>query len=83
MNPPRGRHHTRQEGVGGALPVGICLAVPRHLGARSGLKELVDIGVAQLSVAAHVREVVAAEFVSAGNVDDQMPIATKFGILDE
>jgi hypothetical protein len=44
---------------------------------------LVNIGVAQLPVAAHVPEVVAAELVGAGNVDDQMPIGTNVGILDE
>ena len=54
-----------------------------HLGAFCGLEELVDIGVAQLHVAAHVPEVVAAELVGAGDVDDQMPIATNGGILDE
>jgi hypothetical protein len=52
VNPPRGRHDTRQKGVCGALPVGIRLAIPGHLGARSGLEELVDIVVAQLPVAA-------------------------------
>ena len=63
--------------------VGTCLAEPRHLGARSGLEELVDIGVAQLSTVAHVPEVGAAELVGAGNFDDQMPIATDVSILDE
>ena len=67
MNPTRGRHDTRQKGVCGAL-IGICLAVPRHLGACRGLEELVDIGVAQLTIAAHVPGVVAAELVGAGNV---------------
>lgn len=43
VNPPRGRHATRQKGVCGALPVGIRLAIPGHLGARSGLEELVPI----------------------------------------
>jgi hypothetical protein len=83
VNPTRGRHDTRQKGVFGALPVGICLAVPCHFGACSGLEELVDIGVAQLPVAAYVPEVVAAELVGAGNVDEQMPVATNVGILDE
>ena len=46
VNPTRGRHDTRQKGVCGALPVGICLAVPCHLGACRGLEELVDVGVA-------------------------------------
>jgi hypothetical protein len=40
------------------------------------LEELVDIGVAQLPVAAHVPEVVAAELMGAGNVDDQMSMTT-------
>ena len=75
VNPPRGRHDTRQKGVCGALPVGICLAVR----ASSGLEELVDIGVAQLPVAADVPEVVAAEPVGRY----QMPVATNVGILDE
>ena len=83
VNPPRGRHDTRQKGVCGALPVGIRLAIPGHLGARSGLEELVDIVVAQLPVAANVPAVVAAELVGAGNVDDQMPVTTHVGILEE
>jgi len=76
VNPPRGQHDTRQKGVCGALPVGIRLAIPGHLGARRGLEELVDIVVAQLPVAANVPAVVAAELVGAGNVDDQMPDAS-------
>ena len=83
VNPTRGRNDTRQKSVGGALPVGICLAVPCPLGACRGLEELVDIRVAQLPVAAHVPEVVAADLMGAGNVDDQMPITTNVGILDE
>ena len=83
VNAPRGRHDTRQEGVCGARPIGIRLAVPCHLGARSGLEELVDIVVAELPVAANVPAVVAAELVGAGNVDDQMPVTTNVGILDE
>ena len=75
VNAPRGRHDARQEGVCGALPVGIRLAIPCHLGA-CGLEELVDIVVAQLPVAANVPAVVAAELVGAGNVDDQMPVTT-------
>ena len=68
VNPTRGRHDTRQKGVCGALPVGICLAVPCHLGACSGLEELVDIGIAQLPVEVHVPEVIAAELVGAGKM---------------
>ena len=83
VNPTRGRHDTGQEGISGAQPVGIGLAIPCHLGALRGLEELVDIGVEQLPVVAHVREVVAAELLGAGNVDDKMPIATNVGILDE
>ena len=83
VNPARGRHDTRQKGVCGARPVGIGFAVPGHLDARRCLEEPVDIGVAQLPVAAHVPEVVAAELVGAGNVDDQMPVTTNVGILDE
>ena len=55
----------------------ISLAVPRHLGARSGLKELVDIGVAQLPVACNVPAVVAREPVGAGNVDGQYASAAR------
>ena len=83
VNPPRGRHDTRQKGVCGALPVGIRLAMEGHLGELRGLEELVDIVVAQLPVAANVPEVVAVELVGAGNVDDQMPVTTNVGILDE
>ena len=61
VNPNRGRHDTRQKGVSGALPVGVCLAVSGHLGACRGLEELVDIGIAQLPVAAHVPEVTAPD----------------------
>ena len=43
MNPTRGRHDTRKKGVCGALPVGVCLAVPCHLGECCGLEELVDL----------------------------------------
>ena len=35
VNAARGRHDTRQKGVCGALQVGIRLAIPCHLGARS------------------------------------------------
>ena len=52
VNPSRGRHDTRQKGVGGARQVGIRLTIPCHLGARSGLEELVDVVVAQLPVVA-------------------------------
>ena len=47
------------------------------------LEELVDIGLAQLPVAAHVLEVVCAKLVGAGNVDDQMSVTANVGILDE
>ena len=50
---------------------------------RRGLEELVDIRVAQLPVAAHVCEVVAAELVGASNANDHMPISTDVGVLDE
>ena len=55
----------------------------RHLGARSCLKELVDIRVAQLPVAGDVCADVATELVGAGNVDDQVSVTTNVGILDE
>ena len=71
------------KGVCGALPVGIRLTIPCHLGARRGLEELVDVVVAQLPVADKVPAVVAAELVGAGNVNDQMPVTTKVDILDE
>ena len=56
VNAPRGRHDTRQEGVCGALPVGIRLTIPCHLGARRGLEELVDVVVAQLPVVEDTNE---------------------------
>jgi hypothetical protein len=76
VNSTRGRHHAGQKGVSDTLPAGIGLAIPCHLGARRGLETLVDIGVAELPIAAHVRDVVAAELLGADNVDDQMPIVT-------
>ena len=33
-----------------ARSVGICITVPRHLGACRGLEDLVDIGVAKLTI---------------------------------
>ena len=83
VNPPRGGHDARQKGVLGARPGGISVTVPIHLGERSGLKELVDIGVAQLPVAGDVLPVVATELVGAGNVDDEVPVTADIGILDE
>ena len=68
MNPTRARHDARQKGVCSALPVGICLAVPCHLGAFRGLEYHVGIGVAQLPIMAHVPEVVVSELVVAGNL---------------
>ena len=59
------------------------ITIPRHLKARRVLEELVDVGVAQLPVAAHVPEVVAAELLGAGNIYYHMPVATNVGILDE
>ena len=50
-----------QKGVSSARSVGIGVTIPCHLGVRRVLEELVDIRVAQLPVAAHVREVVAAD----------------------
>ena len=59
VNPTRGRHDTRQKGIGGAWSFGVSLAVSCKLGACHGFEELVDIEVAQLPVAAHVPEVLA------------------------
>ena len=73
VNPTRGRHDAGQEGVSSARPVGIAIVIPRHLGARRLLQEPVDIRVAQLPVAAHVREMVAAELVDEGSVSNHMP----------
>ena len=50
---------------------------------RRGLEELVDIRVAQLPVAAHVREVVAAELVDEGNINHHMPTIIEVGVLDD
>jgi hypothetical protein len=71
VNPARGRHGAGQKGASSARSAGRGVTILRHLGARFGLEELVDIGVAELPVAAHVREVVAAELVGAGNVNDR------------
>ena len=59
MNPTRGKHDTGQEGVSSARQVGIAITIPCHLDARLGLEELVDVGVAQLPVAAHARDILA------------------------
>ena len=83
VNPPRGGHDARQKGVGGARAVGISVTIPLHLGARSGLEDLVDVAVAQLPVAGDVLAGIATELVGAGNVDDQMPGTANAGILDE
>ena len=77
MNLTRGRHDTRQKGIGGAWSFGVSLAVSCKLGACHCFEELVDIEVAQLPVAAHVLKIVAAELVGASYVNDQMRIATK------
>ena len=63
VNPTRGRHDAGQKSVGSARSVGVGVTIPRHLGARRLLQEPVDIRVAQLTVAPHVREMVAAELV--------------------
>jgi hypothetical protein len=65
VNPTRGRHDAGQKSVGSARSVGVGVTIPRHLGARRLLQEPVDIRVAQLTVAPHVREMVAAELVCA------------------
>ena len=73
MNPARGRHGTGQKGEGSARSVGVGVTIPRHLGARRILQEPVDMRVALLPVAAHVREMVAAELVDEGSVSNHMP----------
>ena len=73
MNPARGRHGTGQKGEGSARSVGVGVTILRHLGGRRVLQEPVDIRVAQLPVAAHVREMVAAELVDEGSVSNHMP----------
>lgn len=50
---------------------------------RVGIKVPCQLRVAQLSFAANVREVLAAELVRAGNINDHMPIVTKVGVLDD
>ena len=37
--------------------------------------------VVELNVEAHVREMVAAEFVRGDSVDDEMPMAAEMGVL--
>ena len=51
MHPPRGRHDAGQEGIGDTIAVGVALAIPSNLGARSGLEELRRVGRAQRPVA--------------------------------
>ena len=83
MNPARGRHGTGQKGEGSARSVGVGVTIPRHLGGRRVLQEPVDIRVAQLPVAAHVREMVAAEAVGEGSVNNRMPTVIEVGVLDD
>ena len=68
-----GRHDTLREGVGSARSVGVGVAIHRHLGARHVLQEPVVIMVAQLPVASHVREMVAAKLVDECSVNNHMP----------
>ena len=65
----------REEGVCGARPVCVPVAVSVHL---SGL----GIVVTELAVQAHVSEVVAAELVHQDGVSDEMTMAAELGILD-
>ena len=84
MNPARGRHGTGQKGEGSARSVGVGVTIPRHLGARRLLQEPVDIRVAQLTVAPHVREMVTAELVCVGTAsNDRMPTVIELGVLDD
>ena len=65
----------REEGVCGARPVCVPVAVSVHL---SGL----GIVVTELAVQAHVSETVAAELVHQDGVSDEMTMAAELGILD-
>ena len=80
VNPTRGRHGTRQEGIDSSRTVGVAVTILRHLILRCVLQEPVDIRVAWLTVAAHVREMVADELVRKDSVDNQMPMVTEVGV---
>jgi hypothetical protein len=79
VNPTRGRRDTGQKGVCGALPVGIASRYRATLARAVVSRSLLTSG----PRSCHVCEVVAAELVGAGNVNDQMPTVTKVGVLDE
>ena len=83
VNPARGRHDAGQKGVSSARSVGIGVTIPRHLGARPRSRRAFDIRVAQLPVAAHVREVVAAGLVDVGNINHHIPTIIEVDILDD
>ena len=72
VNLARGRHDAGQEGGCSVRYDGMVVRIPLHLGARRCLEELVDVLFAQLPVAAYVRDMVAAELVGDGNVDNHV-----------
>ena len=74
MHPPRGRHDAGQEGIGDTIAVGVALAIPINLGARSGLEELCRVGRAQRPVAGDISHVVAPELVVERNVNDEVAV---------
>ena len=71
VNMARGRHGTGQKGVGSAQSVGVGVTILRHLGARRLMLERVDIRGAQLTVATHIRKMVAAELVCERTASQQ------------
>jgi hypothetical protein len=78
----RSRHDAGQKGISSARSVGIGVAIRRDIGALRRLEELIDIGTAQLHIAAHIREVVAAELVDEGNVNVHLPTVVEVDVLD-
>ena len=74
MHPPRGRHDEGQEGIGDTIAVGVALAIPINLGARSGLEELRRVGRAQRPVAGDISHVIAPELVVERNVNDEVAV---------
>ena len=74
MHPPRGRHDAGQEGIGDTIAVGVALAIPSNLGARSGLEEPRWVGRAQRPVAGDISHVIAPELVVERNVNDEVAV---------
>ena len=77
------RNGAGQKDVGSARSVGVGVTMPRHLGARRVLLEPPDKRDPELTVAAHVREVVAAELVSENSVNNRTPTVAEGARLVE